>query len=217
MNPIKPVPQLPQYRWNEAAKRYIDSKGDFIKFDLVRSALDTFLDNQTKVSKGLGVALLEGNISLREFRTQMRGIIKQTNLAGIALEQGGWYQVAPDAWGRVGNKIRNQYEYLENFVGEIASGKQPLNGSLWARAELYAKQGRMTYYQATRITAIEGNFTHEQNVLTPADHCDGCLRETAKGVVKIGELVPIGERDCLSNCRCYTIYSNPETGKTREV
>jgi hypothetical protein len=39
------------------------------------------------------------------------------------------------------------------------------------------------------------------------------LAETARGRVPIGELVPIGQRPCLSNDRCRIRYSNSVTGE----
>ena len=211
---IAPVPQLPQYRWNAAAGQYIGENGKFISRVRVRGALDTFISASTNSMEVISKSLVNGELSLAQWQSQMMVLSKDVNLAGAALERGGWYQMDPSAFGRAGSKIKGEYGFLNDFAEQIASGKQPLNGTLPRRARLYGEQGRVTYYDFSRVSAIEDGFTEERSVLTPGDTCEECAGEAAKDFVPIGTLQPIGKRECLSNCNCFMEYRKP-SGDTR--
>jgi hypothetical protein len=71
---------------------------------------------------------------------------------------------------------------------------------------LYAEAGRGTYYVFTTKEMRAAGKTEEENQLHPAEHCQSCLDEAARGWVPIGTLIPIGQRDCLGRCRCTISY-----------
>jgi hypothetical protein len=72
----------------------------------------------------------------------MRRHVKNVNLNAIALERGGWANLTPSDFGRVGQIVREQYGYLRGFANDIASGKQRLDGTLGTRAKLYSQAGQ---------------------------------------------------------------------------
>lgn len=214
---VKPVPGLPEFRWNQVARRYIDYQGRFVSEARIRSALDTYIDAQIATAKNVSIELANGNLTLGEWRTQMRVVSKNTNLAGGALERGGWYNMSNSDFGKVGRKIRDEYGYIENFASEIASGNQPLDGTLWNRATLYGDQGRVTYYDFADDTATQMGMDEESSRRTPADSCNSCIDEENKGWQPRGEIIPIGSRTCLSRCHCFMRYRNSITGQIRTV
>ena len=212
---IRPVPQLPNDKWNEASRRYIGRDGRFVKFNKIRGALDEFITVTTDSMELVSRQLIASEISLAEWQTTMMQLSKEANLAGGALESGGWYQMGPEEFGRVGGKMKQEYKFLQNFAEEIADGRQPLNGNLSRRARLYGEQGRVTYYDHAKVSAKKDGFDEESSVLTPADHCDECVGEDKRGFVRLGDITPIGSRECLSNCKCFMKYRNSRTGKIR--
>lgn len=213
---IRPVPQLPELRWNAKAGRYISKSGRFVSQVQVRNALDSFITTTTGQMNALGQSLVRADITLAEFQTSMMALSKQANLAGAALERGGWYQMSQADFGRVGAKVRGEYAYLNRFATEVATGAQPLNGVVPMRAQMYGQQARVTYYDFAAQRAEEDGFRQEKSVLNPGESCDVCIQEDRKGWSPIGSLVPIGERTCLSNCRCYMEYRDSR-GSTRSV
>ena len=48
-------------------------------------------------------------------------------------------------YGRAGQRIREQYDYINRFAQQVASGEQKLDGTLTRRAQMYAEAGRNTY------------------------------------------------------------------------
>jgi hypothetical protein len=100
-----------------------------------------------------------------------------------------------------------QVQYYNNMVNQVWTGVQKRDGTLVRRTMMYANAAWGALQEATRLQAAGEGYTHEENILGDAEHCGGCVEETAKGRVPIGTLIPIGQRDCLANCRCHFAYS----------
>lgn len=212
---IRPVPNSPTLRWNEAAKRYIGPNGRFVPTKQVRGQLDKFIKGAVQSMDDISRALVNGEIGLGAWQTEMMVLTKDVNLAGGALQRGGWYQMRPEDFGRVGQKVRGEYGFLDGFAGDIASGKQKLDGTLPSRSRLYGEQARATYYDFSTAEARADGFDEERSRLQPAESCEQCIGEDRKSWVPIGNLIPIGDRTCLSNCRCTMEYRKKESGETR--
>jgi hypothetical protein len=111
-----------------------------------------------------------------------------------------------DDWGWVGQRLRTQYQYLDGFAQDVASGKQMMDGTLAVRASLYALAATGTNREMERRQARLRGEQQERNQLGAADHCPGCLDQTARGWQPIGSLVPVGSRSCLARCHCSMTY-----------
>ena len=200
---VKPVRSLPQFRWNVKANRYIAPNGRFVSSNTIRRGLDSFITATTDGMEAISKQLISGEVGLAQWQTEMMILSKDANLAGAALERGGWYGLDPSDFGRAGQKIRGEYGYLNNFANEIASGKQRLDGTLTNRARLYGEQGRVTYYDSARATAKKDGFIYERSIVTPGESCEECISEEKRNWQPMGAIIPIGDRECLSNCNCY--------------
>lgn len=197
----------PAYEWSPGSQRYVNAATKrFVKREQVRQALDIALDRSRNEVARLSRELVAGRINLADWQKAVAQEVKSMHMASGALAAGGWAQMTPQMTGRIGRIIRDEYAYLANFAAQIKSGQQKLDGSLVTRANLYAQAPRGTYHAIEQRGMMEQGKTECRNVLGPADHCEGCLTETAKGWVPIGALVPIGDRLCLANCRCSISY-----------
>lgn len=193
----------PAFTWHPGSQRYRNTAtGRWVSRQQVRQALDITLDRSRNEVARLSRELVAGRINLADWQRATAREIKSMHMASAALAKGGWAQMTPQDTGRVGRILRDEYAYLANFAQQVKSGQQRLDGSLVARANLYAQAPRGTYHAVEERGMMEQGKTECRNVLGPADHCEGCLTETAKGWVPIGAITPIGQRLCLSNCRC---------------
>lgn len=190
-----------RYRWNEASGRYITANGRFVPQASVRRALDGALQRAQTRFVGIANDLRESRISLTEWERRMREAVKDVHLYSAAAARGGWAQMSAADFGRVGRIVRDQYTFLNRFAADIASGA-PLDGRFLQRVELYAQSGRRTFHLTERFLARARGMTEERSVLHPAEHCAVCVAEAARGWVPIGQLIPIGERTCLSRDQC---------------
>jgi hypothetical protein len=195
------------YEWNARAARYRDpATGRFISRDRVRLEVDRIIEASQRRVLDATQSMRAGTIDVGEWDAVMRQEIKRTQLSTEALLRGGWQQMTPADFGRVGAAVRKQYKFLDNFIAEIRSGKQIADGTLFNRAKMYPASARVQFHENQTAMLDALGYTEERNVLHPAEHCVGCLDMSALGWVPIGTLVPIGERDCVGNDRCSVRY-----------
>lgn len=205
--PIRPTLRSPRagITWSEELRRYRDERtGRIVPAARVRSALDLSIEAYKPTVRELATQLRAGQLSLRGWQLGMEVAIKDANLLGAAGAVGGWEQLRtnPSALGRVGREIRAQYEFLDGFVQDIASGKQKLDGSLTNRATMYVDNARVSYEAQRTAEDRAAGLDQERSIRHASDSCEGCIREERRGWVAVGEIVPIGDRNCLTRCRC---------------
>jgi hypothetical protein len=99
-------------------------------------------------------------------------------------------------------EANRQVGYLGRFRGEIAAAAHLLGQGTLARADLYASSVWAVGMNVQRAEKTRDGLRQERNILGPSDSCRGCIEETLRGWVNVGELVPVGSRLCLSRCRC---------------
>jgi hypothetical protein len=211
---VSPV-VVPGYGWNADSQRYIDTRtGRFVARERIRLALDQAVAKKTAEMKSLALELRAGHVSVNAWRARTRELVKDVNLYSAAAARGGWAQMTPRDYGRVGRAVRAQYGYLERFAREIANGL-PLDGRFLVRVALYAKSGRTLYGEIVGQLMGTAGFDQERNRLGAADHCTGagsCVEQTSRGWVARGSLIPIGQRLCLGNCECFIQYRRSRDG-----
>jgi len=200
-------------RLRSGAGGYRGPRGRIISSAQVRAELDAAIDASQLNTRGLSSSLQNGTIDLKEWQLSMRRRIKNTHINAAVAQRGGWAQMTQSDWGFVGNRIRRQYEFLDNFAQQIADGL-PLDGRFLFRSQMYDESAIGTYDRFERNAMRNAGFDEERNILEPgANHCPQCPTESARGWVSIGDLTPIGERICLTRDRCQVEYRNSETGE----
>ncbi|NIQ08555.1 MAG: hypothetical protein GWO23_02240 [Gammaproteobacteria bacterium] len=200
-----------------ASWRYLSMQDREIPALTIRSILDRTLANARKDFRALCDSLISGGISLADWQVRMSDQIRALHTASAVLAKGGFGRMSPDDYTRLSEKIEEQIRYLDNFARQIANGQQQLNGTLCRRMQLYIEAGRGTYHDIERRLMEDRGFDEYRNILGAAEHCDGCIGETDKGWVAIGELIPIGERECMNNCQCTYEYRMSENDNANTV
>jgi hypothetical protein len=201
-----PEPTVLTFRWNERAARYVAPSGRYVSRAAVRDALDAALDHSAQTIRALTEGLRTSAVALPDWRLQMAREVKSVHLASAALAKGGWAQMAPADLGRVGQRLREQYAFLDRFAAEVESGAQRRDGTLVRRADLYIQAGRGTFHATEQREMGLRGMTEERSLRHAGDSCPGCVDEAARGWVALGDLVPVGARDCLGRCRCAVSY-----------
>lgn len=211
---IQSNPLLPQYLWNDKTAQYINARtGRFVPRSEIRAQLDKVIDASTEAMRGLSQQLRDGAINLADWQMGMMQQIKTTHLAGAAMQRGGWQQMTQADFGRVGRIVRAEYRFLGQFANEIASGKVKLDGRLLVRASQYGQAGRETYLTFWGLEGDKRGFDEERSILNPAEHCQDCIDQAAKGFQPRGQMIPIGRRQCRANDKCSVELRNSVTGE----
>jgi hypothetical protein len=201
-NPLPPR----RFVYNEKAMRFQDARTkQFASEAKLRDEFDAFAKAVDERIGALTKDLYQGGIRVEAWQTQVSDLIRTLHVSAAALGAGGWNRMTPTVRGRVGQRLRFQYERLEDFAKGIADRSVSEPQAL-ARGSMYANAGYSSWQEEVRAQAIIAGKRQERNVLGAAEHCSQCVEETNKGWVKIGTLVKIGARICLSNCRCRYLF-----------
>jgi hypothetical protein len=192
------------FSWDPVGARYRDTAtGRYVPAGQVRAALDAVVDGSAERMRAIAGRLQSGEISLKEWQLGMAREIKAVHVAATASSAGGFAQLSQADLGWVGQRVRTQYQYLDRYAREIASGKQPMDGTLLSRAALYGHAGRATGREAERRESRLRGDDEARRVLGVADHCRTCLSEARRGWQPIGDLRAIGDTECGPNDACH--------------
>jgi hypothetical protein len=207
------------YGWNEAANRYVDlESGRFISSIKVRDALEDVMDQAALNMNALSQQLMDGGISLADWQAGMMQQIKLSQTAAGAAGGGGWAQMTQSDWGAVGQLVREQYDYLRNFAGQIADGTQALDGRLLVRSDMYGDAARATFEDIRRRGMIAAGFDEGRRILEPgADHCSDCEEYANDGWMPADEIPDIGDSECTVRCKCEIEYRKSTEAEIEEV
>lgn len=189
------------FTWDPDLGRYRDAGGRLVAETRVRDALYRAIDGEKQSVRILAQELRAGGVDLGTWQAEMRQSIKRVHLWSAAAAKGGWAQMGPADYGRVGQIVRSEYRYLDGFTDAIATGL-PLDGRFLVRAAMYALAGKSTFYTVLRLEKLEAGYTEERNIRHAAESCDDCLAFSALGWVPIGTLPVPGTRQCLRHCMC---------------
>lgn len=179
----------------------------------VRGALDRAIAYSRTSMMADCAALRDGSISLSVWEERMVSWIKSSIIAGAVISAGGIANMSDSRWAIVDRNIEAQMGYLHEFAGNIASGAQPMNGNICRIMFMYLQSGRGTYHDIEAARFSDAGFDEYASVRTSNESCAGCIEEEQRGFVPLGDLVPIGSRDCLTHCLCYYIYRKSTTGE----
>lgn len=189
-----------------AAMRFATATG-IVSQDWLVSQYQTGLREGALALRGIARRFNADQMSIDEFRDEMAAEIERNAWEAALLVVGPILWGVPALIERVRQMMQRQLAWLNGMINAILLGTQKKDGTLLRRAAMYAGGGWWIMNEVMRWLALSEGHTHEENVLGVAEHCGGCVAETAKGRVPIGTLVPIGERDCLHNCRCRLVFS----------
>lgn len=195
-------PVAQEYRYSNGTKRYIDNQGRFVPAKAVRAAVDKVIEGANQSIQQVAKQLQAGEISLATWQLQTMQATKVLHVANGLAALGGTRQASQSDLGYMGSLIKKQYQYLNEFGKDIASGAQKLDGSFLSRVKLYAQAGRGTYHSVQTREMRQSGVKQAKRVLGVADSCPGCLEQARKGWQPIGEVAPIGSQQCLTNCHC---------------
>jgi hypothetical protein len=146
-------------------------------------------------------ALIAGNLRLSGWFRAMRDALVPGYFAG-ALAVLDDPDPPPADVAAIVAEANRQVGYLGRFRDEIATASHLLGPATLARAEMYSGAAWAVGMNVQRAEKTRDGLRQERNILGPSDSCRGCIEETLRGWVNVGELVPVGSRLCLSRCRC---------------
>jgi len=143
-----------------------------------------------------------------EWALRMAGISSASALIAGAVAAGGWSRLDMVV-GDIEEQIAAELGYLDAFADDVVAGRVSRDGRFVRRAMLYGAAGWGFYMLLRGREAARRGYGEEHSILDPgAEHCQECVAESDRGWQPLGSLVPIGDRQCRSGCRCRMEYRN---------
>lgn len=203
------------FGWNPRALRYVAPNGRFVSRLDVRKSIDVALDNASARIRSITQQMRDREITVAVWKRTMQQEIKNVHLYSAAAAKGGWAQLEKKELRQIERIVGKQFAYLDGFAKDLNRKSFPRDGRVLSRSMMYAQAGRNTYHKFDMLLQADSGMTEERNILSPGEACESCIGETDRDWVPIGDLIPIGERTCLANCKC-TIEYRDRSGDNSE-
>lgn len=117
-------------------------------------------------------ALGRGDWTVRRWELEIRDRLKRVYLAEYMLGRGGKNAMTPADYGRVGNMLRDQYEFLRGFALDVQAGTMS-EAQIAARTQLY-HESAIQAFERGKSAAYSGDL------ILPAYPADGRTRCKAR-------------------------------------
>jgi hypothetical protein len=157
--------------------------------------------------------LIAGVILLAAWYEEMRSLTAALYHTIFLLSIGGFLFEDDTARNLFYLLVLPQFGRLDNFERQLETGAQKLDGRAMSRAGLYGSYGNGLWQNIGLDRSKKKGLTEARRVLGPTEtHCHdeserpGCWELWKKGWMPIGEMVPIGDAACYSNCQCHIKY-----------
>ena len=151
--------------------------------------------------------LSDGSITLDQWQGSVREALKLVHVQAAIIGNGGRETMSAADWGRIGQRLRVEYAYLQGFANDLLGNRVSIAQSL-ARIQLYAQSVRGSFWEGTSIRQEKQGYSLMRRILdSQAKHCQDCLDYAARGMVPMGSVPLPGQRcACRANCRCSVKY-----------
>ena len=216
----------PIWYWDELAKRY-RNKGTFLsRADALELALESILQSQNSIATIANLwsgGIIDSTVWNLSFKQVIKDEYIRQYLAGI----GGRGRMTQADWGRIGNMLKNQYGFVDNFTDQLATMS---DAQIEFRMRLYINSAHQANERAHAILARQWGADMVDWEKDPAaENCDTCTRRDAEPPQSIGEkggyydtvlgietFPGAGDSECLVSCRCHLKFINSITGESYE-
>jgi len=195
------------WRYDPISGRYRGANGRFLSQRAVEALVDGRINKLAAALRRYTDMLSRGDITLDQWQSSVREALKLTHVQAAIIGNGGKDTMVQADWGRIGQRLRVEYAYLQGFARDLLDGRVSPAMAL-ARISLYAQAVRGSYWEGATIRQGKQGYSLMRRILdSQAKHCQDCLDYAARGVVPMGSLPLPGQRcACRSNCRCSVKY-----------
>ena len=196
-----------EWSYDRRSGRYRDAKGRFLSKEAVGKIVDGRIGKLETQLKQFTRMLGDGSITLDQWQGSVRESLKAAHIQAATIGYGGRSGMGSAEYGRIGQRLRGEYAYLQGFVRDLIDGRISAPMAV-ARIGLYAQSVRGSYWQGTEMKEQQRGFSLMRRILDEqAVHCQDCLRYAARGIVPIGSVPMPGIRcECGARCKCSVRY-----------
>lgn len=187
--------------------RYRGTGGRFLSKKTMEALVDGKIGQLSTQLRDYTRRLADGSITIDQWQGSVREALKLSHIQVAIIGGGGKDRLTSSDWGRIGQRLRAEYRYLQAFASEILANRISVPMAL-ARISLYAESVRGSYWEGNTIRREKEGYSLMRRILDPqAQHCGDCVRYARAGIVPIGSLPMPGQRcECRARCKCSIEY-----------
>jgi hypothetical protein len=187
--------------------RYRGENGRFLSQKAIEALIDGRVNKLSTQLKKYTTMLADDSITIDQWQGSVREAIKTAHIQAAVLGQGGRDALSASDYGRIGQKLRQEYRYLERFVRDLLGGDVS-SAHAFNRIGLYAESVRSSYWEGTTVRQNQQGYSLMRRILDgQAQHCQDCIGYAQRGIVPIGSLPMPGQRcECRARCKCTIEY-----------
>jgi len=195
------------WSYDPISGRYRRPLGQFMSEKAVSALIDGRIDKLSENLRRYTRMLVDGSVTIDQWQGSVREALKTAHIQATVLGNGGRDRLGAAEYGRIGQRLRSEYAYLQKFARDLLDGRVSAPMAL-ARVQLYAESVRGSYWEGTTIRQERQGYSLMRRILDPgAQHCDDCIAFASRGIVPIGSLPLPGQRcACRARCRCSVEY-----------
>lgn len=202
--------QRDRYAYVASVGRYRDlTTGRYVPESRAMELMQAEIDASMEEMRNYLAAVLSEDTpyTVADWQQAMAAELRQLHGEMLLLSSGGRKNVTAEDWGALGQKLRDEYQFLQGFSEDIASGRSS-DAQIDARMQMYADGAWNSFWRGKTAAMGKAGFTQERRVVdTAAEHCDDCVGYAARGWQRIGTLPePGSQSQCRSRCRCSKEY-----------
>jgi hypothetical protein len=196
-----------EWSYDPISGRYRGANGRFLSQKAIEALIDGRVAKLDKQLKDFTKRLINGSITIDQWQGSVREALKPAHIQATMVGAGGKTALSQADYGRIGQKLRSEYSYLQKFASSLLADGLSAPMAL-ARIGLYAESIRGSFWEGTAIRQGKQGYSLMQRILdSQAAHCQDCLDYAARGIVAIGSLPMPGQRcACRARCRCSVRY-----------
>jgi hypothetical protein len=195
------------WSYDPISGRYRGKNGRFLSKAAVEALVDGRIKKLNSQLQDFTRRLVNGDITIDQWQGSVREALKPAHIQAAMVGVGGKQALSQSDYGRIGQRLRSEYAYLQNFASDLLGGR--VSGPMaLARIGLYAESVRGSYWEGTTIRREKEGYSLMRRILdAQAMHCQDCLSYAGRGTVPIGALPMPGQRcACRSRCKCRVEY-----------
>jgi len=138
------------WRYDPVSGRYRGSNGRFLSQSAVEALVDGRINKLGTLLRRLTNMLDDGSISLVQWQESVRETLKLAHTQAAIIGNGGRDTMQASDWGRIGQRLRAEYRYLESFARDLLAGSISAPMAL-ARIGMYAQAVRGSYWEGPQF------------------------------------------------------------------
>ncbi len=155
--------------------------------------------------------LLAGSITPETWHVEAERILRKAYADVYAFASGGRKRVG----SRLDSILEHEMRFLDGFYLDILSmWPNPDHGEIARRIRMYADRNYAIFWKGRLDIALGSGYSlYARRILGPNEnHCrngerPGCVELASLGWVPALMMTPIGEAQCLTNCKCTIEFS----------